>query len=139
METIQGAINTILMKTIATILLFAPLAFELIQDYIQIEHGRGDEKDRGKGWIDWMIRVALTGAATGVGITAGYDWWKPPMMCAVIFFVGFNYGLNLARGKNIFYLGQNPLDRFEAMVFPGWRGLVVRAIVLAAALAVYLT
>ena len=127
------------MKIIANIFIFLPFLVELVQDYIQIEYGKGDEKDRGKGWIDWALRIGMTAAATGAGIAAGYEWWKPLMMCAVIFFVGFNYGLNLARGKNIFYLGKNPLDQFEAMVIPGWRGLVVRVIVLTLALMVWIS
>ena len=128
-----------ILKLLANLFIFLPFLFELIQDYIQIEHGKGDEKDRGKGWIDWAIRAALTGFATGIGIAAGYEWWKPPMMCAVIFFVFFNYALNLARGKNIYHLGWDGWDQFEAEYMPGWRGLVVRVLVLISGYAIWIS
>jgi hypothetical protein len=127
------------MKLLANLFIFLPFIFELIQDYYQIEHGKGDEKDRGKGWVDWVIRGALTVFATVIGVLAGYEWWKPFMMCIVIFFVGFNYALNLARGKNIYHLGRDGWDQFEAEYMPGWRGLVVRILVLISGYAIWIS
>ena len=118
----------------AAIFIILPTVFEVVQDYVQIEHGKGDEKDRGFDW-DWVLRGALFAVSCVWGIWA-WEWWKSGLLTVVCFWVCFNYALNLARGKNIFHLGQNYLDRLEAMTMPGWRGLAIRVVVLIAALAV---
>jgi hypothetical protein len=125
------------MKTAAILLLFLPLVFELVQDYVQIKYGKGDEKDRGKGWVDWVYRIIGLLIAMSVNGLAGFTWWAAGLLTVAVFFAGFNYGLNALRGKPIFHLGQDAWDRFEAINFPGWRGVIVRALVLGGAIAFY--
>ena len=119
----------------AAIFIILPTVFEVVQDYVQIEHGKGDEKDRFGFDYDWLVRAGLFGVSCAIGALA-WEWWKSGLLTGVCFFACFNYGLNIARGKNIYHLGQNYLDRLEAMTMPGWRGLVIRVVVLIAALAV---
>jgi hypothetical protein len=96
------------MHIVSLILIAAVIVAEIIIDSAQI--ARGVTPHRPKDWIRIGVELGLLSLIP----VMGWDFYLLKLVCnCLIFWFFFDYGLNIARGKPLMYLGDGFLDELQ--------------------------